>query len=120
MLSKIAQQNTKKELAYATDEDTMGLTSVDPFSNRYDMGDDPVVWAKLRAELSDTLLKDIKKWAQKNDEPNYYLRAAYGRVMSEKTSNMIYVSRLVGGQIYNRNRPGDPDAKPALVLLDPK
>jgi hypothetical protein len=31
-----------------------------------------------------------------------------------------YVSRIPGGQNFNRNRAGDPDAKPALVLLDPK
>jgi len=33
---------------------------------------------------------------------------------------MMYVSRLVGGQYFNRNRPGDPDAKPAMQLMDPK
>src|SRR5205814_633946 len=41
-------------------------------------------------------------------------------LMSEKSRNLLYVSRLVGGQIYSRNRAGDPDAKPALMLLEPK
>jgi hypothetical protein len=40
--------------------------------------------------------------------------------MSEKSRNLLYVGRLVGGQNYSRNRAGDPDAKPALTLLDPK
>ena len=120
MLSKIAQQNTKKENAFATDEDTMGLLSVDPYSNDYDMGDDPIAWAKMRSELSDQLLKDVKKWAVKNDEPNHHLRRVVTSILFEKKRNMGYVSRLVGGQVFHRNRPGDPDAKPALVLLEPK
>jgi hypothetical protein len=120
MLAKIGSQGTKKENAYATDEDTMGLTSPDPMSNRWDMSDDPIAWSKMRIELADTLLKDIRKWAVKNDEPNHYLKETFATLMSEKSRNLLYVSRLVGGQMYSRNRAGDPEAKPALTLLDPR
>jgi hypothetical protein len=120
MLAKIGSQGTKRENAYATDEDTMGLTSPDPTSNRWDMSDDPIAWSKMRIELADTLLKDIRKWAVKNDEPNHYLKETFATLMSEKSRNLLYVSRLVGGQMYSRNRAGDPEAKPALTLLDPK
>ncbi|HEV8606474.1 MAG TPA: zinc-dependent metalloprotease [Tepidisphaeraceae bacterium] len=120
MLAKIASQCTKRENAYATDEDTMGLTSADPMSNRWDMSDDPIAWAKMRVELADALLKDIRKWAIKGDEPNHYLKETFATLMFEKSRNMLYVSRLVGGQIHNRNRSGDPESRPALVLLDPK
>jgi hypothetical protein len=98
----------------------MGLSSVDPLVNRFDLSDDPIAWAKSRAALSDQLLKNIKTWAVKNGEPNYYLRDSFMTVMSHKARDMMYVSRLVGGQYFNRNRAGDPDAKPALQLLDPK
>jgi hypothetical protein len=40
--------------------------------------------------------------------------------MSQKARDMMFVSRLVGGQQFHRNRPGDPGAKPALQLLEPK
>jgi hypothetical protein len=119
MLAKIASQNTKREFAYSTDEDTMGLASPDPSSNRFDMSNDPVAWAKMRIALCDPLLKDLKKWAVKKDEPNHYMRQAFGTLMSERTRNMTFVTRLVGGQSFNRNRSGDPDAKPPLMLLDP-
>jgi len=98
----------------------VGLSSPDPMSNRWDMSDDPIAWAKMRVELADTLLKDIRKWAVKSDEPNHYLKETFATLMSEKSRNLLYVSRLVGGQTYSRNRSGDPDAKSALTLLEPR
>jgi hypothetical protein len=120
MLQQIAGQGTKREYAYATDEDTMGLTSVDPMVNRFDLTEDPIAWSKSRTALCDQLLKNIKTWAVKGNEPNYHLRSTYLTLMSEKARDMMFVSRLVGGQNFNRNRPGDPGAKPALQLLEPK
>ena len=120
MLQQIASQGTKREYAYATDEDTMGLTSVDPMVNRFDLTEDPIAWSKSRVILCDQLLKNIKTWAVKGNEPNYHLRSTYLTLMSEKARDMMFVSRLVGGQNFNRNRAGDPGAKPALQLLEPK
>src|SRR5947207_11849239 len=117
MLAKIASQCTKRENAFATDEDTMGFTSPDPMSNRWDMSDDPIGWAKMRVELIDSLLKDIRKWAIKSDEPNHFLKETFSTLMFEKSRNMLYVSRLVGGQVHNRNRSGDPDAKPKFSSI---
>jgi hypothetical protein len=120
MLQQIASQCTKREYAYETDEDTVGLSSVDPMVNRFDLSDDPIAWSKSRIALCDALLKNFKTWAVKGNEPNYYLRSTFLTVLSEKASDMMYVSRLVGGQYFNRNRSGDPDAKPALQLVEPK
>lgn len=120
MLAKIACQGTKRELAYSTDEDTTGFTSPDPYSNRFDMSDDPIAWAKMRIALCDPLLLDLKKWAVKKDDPNHYLRQSFSTLMGERSRNLLWVTRLVGGQSFNRNRAGDPEAKPALVLLSPK
>jgi hypothetical protein len=120
MLAKVAAKNTQKELLYATDEDTVGMSSPDPMVNRFDMSDDPVGWAKERVVLCDQLMKDLKKWAIKQDEPNYFLRGVFATLMWERAGNMEYVSRVVGGQMFHRNRPGDPDAKPAFVLIEPK
>jgi hypothetical protein len=120
MLQQIASQCTKREYAYETDEDTVGLSSVDPMVNRFDLSDDPIAWSRSRIALCDALLKNIKTWAVKGNEPNYYLRSTFLTVMSQKASDMLYVSRLVGGQYFNRNRAGDPDAKPALQLVEPK
>jgi hypothetical protein len=119
LLTKITSQSGAREHAYATDEDTTSL-SPDPLTNRYDMGSDPLGWAKARMDLCDSLLKDIAKWGERKEQPRHYLLSAYGMVMSEKARNMLYVSRVPTGEYFNRNRLGDADAKPPIELLDPK
>lgn len=119
MLAKITSQCAQKDHAYATDEDTTSM-SPDPLTNRFDMSADPLTWAKARIELCDALLKDINKWGERKAQPRHYLLSSYGMVMSEKARNMLYVSRVPGGAYFNRSRPGDPDAKPPIVLVDPK
>lgn len=119
MLAKIAGRSTQRELAYATDEDTMGPSSPDPMVNRWDLSEDPVSWARARIELVDALMKDVRK-SVKKDEPKHYLRGTFATLLFEKARNMQYVSRVVGGQYFSRARAGDADAKAALSLVDPK
>jgi hypothetical protein len=119
MLAKIAGQCAQKEHAYATDEDTT-IISPDPLTNRFDMSSDPQVWAKERMELCDSLLKDIRKWGERKQQPRHYFLSSYGMVMSEKARNMLYVSRVPGGEYFNRSRIGDEGAQPPIVLVDPR
>ena len=119
MLAKIASQCTQKQDAYATDEDTTML-SPDPLSNRFDMSSEPLAWAKTRIDLCEGILKDVHKWGERKEQPRHYLLQTYGMVMSEKARNMLYVSRVPGGEYFNRNRIGDPDATAPIVLVDPK
>ena len=121
-LEKIASRAGEKALAYATDEDNGGLLSPDPYVNTYDMGDDPVAWSKSRVEIVDKLMKTIDEWAVEEGEPNDYLRRMYMNLWSEKVRNMMYVSRLVGGQRFSRAHFDDPidgGDKPGLTPLDP-
>ena len=120
MLEKIATESNDPGHAYATDEDTVGVFSPDPLTNRYDMGSDPVAWAEMRTKLADGLLKDVTKWAIQPEDSQSYLREVFLTLFYERTSNYGYVSRLIGGQYYNRNHPGQKGAKPAMELVDPK
>ena len=121
-LAKITGRAGEKALAYATDEDNGGVLSPDPYVNQYDMGDDPLAWSKSRVALVDKLMRSIDEWAVEEGEPNDYLRKMYMRLWSEKVRNMMYVSRLVGGQHFSRAHFDDPvkggDA-PGLTPLDP-
>jgi hypothetical protein len=119
-LAAIASRNTEKGLHYATDEDVVGLTSPDPTANRFDMGSDPVAWAKMRIELADGLLKNITEWAVKKDDPNYYLRDVYSTLMFERARYVPFVARQVTGMVQTRARASDPNAPSAFTLLDPK
>ena len=114
MLAKVASRNNEPGLAYATDEDTVGAVSPDPGANRYDMGDDPAAWADARRTLADDLLGDVQTWAVSDDEPRSELRQVFTTLFYEKARNLGYVARVVGGQRFNRTRPGDPGATDAL------
>ncbi|MEL7237988.1 MAG: zinc-dependent metalloprotease, partial [Planctomycetota bacterium] len=106
-LEKIAGRAGEKALAYATDGEVRGLGSPDPSSNRFDMGDDPLEWAKSRIEFSDELMKNIEQWAIEDGLPNEQLRTAFLNVFFERIGAMTFVARNVGGQYFSVARFDD-------------
>jgi hypothetical protein len=120
MLKEIASRCTEPELQFATDEDSNWLYSPDPLVNTYDLSSNPMDFAQSRIDLCDELLKNITDWAIQKGEPRYYLTQAFTTVWYQRYSNLDYVARLVGGQYFYRDNQGDPDARPAFVLVEPK
>ncbi|HEY0007283.1 MAG TPA: zinc-dependent metalloprotease, partial [Tepidisphaeraceae bacterium] len=119
-LKRTAARNTERELAFATDEDTAGLASSDPLANRYDLSSSSIDWANNQINLTDKLLSNVREWAQKADEPNHYLRWTFEELMFERSRNLSYVSRMVGGQYFSRNRASDPNAQAPITLVESK
>ncbi|MFQ5589705.1 MAG: zinc-dependent metalloprotease [Phycisphaerae bacterium] len=119
MLHKIASRAAEPELAYATDEDTT-LYGPDPNSNRWDMGSDPVEWAKERINVVNRRLANVLDWAVKQGESWYLLRQSFVTLMFEKTVVLDYVGRSIGGQHMARSHRGDPQEPPPLQLVDPR
>jgi len=120
MLSKIGSRAAEAGLAYLTDEDTLGSISPDPRSNRFDMGSDVMSYAKQQIDLSDSLLKDITKWAVKDGESFTKLRRAFVSIMSQKARASSFVARFPGGIEVNRSHKGDTDATAPMTPTDPK
>ena len=116
-LAKIAARGTETALNYATDEDTMSIFSPDPTSNRYDMGSDPLGWAKVRMELCDDLSKNLTEWSVNTGEPLYYATSAFNALWFERLRNFEYVARIIGGQYVNRDFKGDPNQRPPFQLV---
>jgi hypothetical protein len=118
MLREIASRSTEPLLAYATDEDTTYF-SPDPRTWRFDVGADPVAWARDRSALVDRRLGEIRDWAVKDQESWYHLTDAFFTLMVEKAIVLDYVGRYIGGQYFNRSHKGDPEAQPPFVLVEP-
>ena len=120
-LDEIASKSGQKEYAFATDDDVLGTISPDPDVNRYDMGDDPVAWAKSRVELADELVEGIEDWALEEGERNGFLREAWLNLFFERIGATRYVVRQVGGQYLSRTHFGDEvedsPEKPGLTPL---
>ena len=119
-LKKITARCTEPALLYNTDEDTSWVYSPDPLSNRWDHTATPLEWAKSRVELADKYLADIEDWALRDGDSYEHLTRAWIVLSWERSNYFQFVARLIGGQYFNRNHKGDPDAKPPFVLVEPQ
>ncbi|REK09022.1 MAG: DUF5117 domain-containing protein [Planctomycetota bacterium] len=117
-LRKIAARCGDPQLAYATDEDTRGIDP-DPLSNRYDMGSDPIAYAKMRAKLIGELWPTLLEESTEDGEGYQKARQAFGVLLGNHGRAMYFVSRYVGGMYVHRAHKGDADAPPPFVVVEP-
>lgn len=119
LLKSIASRCADPGLAFGTDFDAAWTVACDPLVNTYDMGSNPIDWARTRNELCDKLLKDVVNWSVKDGESRSFARRAFQTIVSEKASTYPYLGRLIGGQYFHRDHKGDPNMRPAFVSVDP-
>ncbi len=117
-LKKIAARCGEPQLAYATDEDTRGIDP-DPLSNRYDMGKDPLAYAKMRAQLIGELWPTVLKESTKDGDGYQKTRQVFGVLLSNHGRAMHFASRLVGGVYVSRAHRGDPNSAPPFTVVEP-
>jgi len=111
-LPKILAKVAEKGLDYATDEDTW---SNDPFVARWDLGADPLAFAKQRVALMKRLRKDLEKRAVDKGEGYNRLRRAMNMQLYAGRSAGSTAVKFVGGEHMHRDHRGDPNARPPLV-----
>jgi hypothetical protein len=116
-LKKIAARAGEAELAYATDEDTRGIDP-DPLANRFDMGKDPLAYAKLRSQLIAEQWPKVVEETTKDGEGYQKVRQAFGVLLGNHGQAMYFVSRNIGGMYVNRAHKGDANAAPPFVVVD--
>ncbi|MBN2560796.1 MAG: zinc-dependent metalloprotease [Phycisphaerae bacterium] len=119
MLQEIASRAAEPELAYATDEDSSFL-GADALAARFDMGADPLDWARTRFDLVDKRMKNILDWSVKDEESWYHARQAFIRLMIEKVFVLDYVGKYIGGQHTSRSHRGDNNEQAPFTIVDAK
>jgi hypothetical protein len=113
--AELARQAAQPGHAYGTDEDASGPGALDPSVNAYDLGDDPLAWARERARhvaslwptLPDHVLDDNSRYADLTD--------AFNMLMVQYARALAVAPRFIGGQYQYRDRVGDPDGRPPFV-----
>lgn len=120
-LEKIAGRSGEPELAYATDEDTE-WGDPDPLSNRFDLGSDPVEFARARAELVAQVMPGLVERMAGRDEDGSggryeRVRQAFGVLLATHGGAMYNASRLVGGLVGSRSHKGDANARPPFTVI---
>lgn len=115
-LRKLAARSAEPQLAYATDEDTRGIDP-DPLSNRYDMGNDTIEYAKQRAKLIGELWPTVIDRATPDGDGYQRSRQAFGVLLRNYGQAMFHASRQVGGILVNRDHKADPNGRPPFVIV---
>ena len=123
-LDKIAGRSGEPALAYATDEETE-FGDPDPLSNRFDLGSDPLEFAKSRAELVAQvmpLIADRMTAKEKDGRAGGYerVRQAFGVLLAAHGQAMYTASRLVGGLHTSRSHKGDANAPSPFRVVEPQ
>lgn len=94
--------------AFGTDEDALfGPAGIDPLTQRFDLGSDPIGFARDRAALAAQVLAELETRILADGESYYRLRGAFNGVLVEKWGALLAASRVVGGQYVRRLHRGD-------------
>jgi hypothetical protein len=117
-LKKIATRGGEKGLDYATDEDTRSTDS-DPLTNRFDLGQNPVAFARQQMDLSSKLMDKVLDRSVEDGNGYQRARQAFGLLLSEYWRTAFFAARFPGGVHVNRDHKGDPNQRPPFAVVNP-
>jgi Met-zincin/Domain of unknown function (DUF5117) len=115
-LKAIAARSQDAGLDYGTDED---LFLGDPYSMQWDLGTDPVAFAKDQIKLAETgFAKLADKGAKKGEGYAEYTRF-YGMFASLYSRNLFGLDRFLWGVETNRDVVGQENGRPPIEFVNP-
>ncbi len=115
-LKKIASRSGEPALDYSTDEDTRSLDP-DPTSNRFDLGTDPLVYARRQMKQSMELIPKVVENTVHEGDGYQRARQAFVLLFNEYWRATTFAARYPGGLYVNRDHKGDKDARPPFVIV---
>jgi hypothetical protein len=118
-LKKIASRGAQPGLDYATDEDTR-YDNPDPLSNLFDLGKDPLQYARRQVKLIDQLWPDLVQRMVDEGEGYQRARRAFNVLLRYHGDAMSFAGGFIGGIYVHRDHKGDPDARPPFVIVEAK
>ena len=111
-LQKIASLAADQFHTYGTDEDThLGPQSVDPNSNTWDLGSDPLKFAADRIDLMDIIKPKLEKRLVADGDGFNRLRGSVTGQIFTRYSVLAPVTKTIGGMNFVRDHKGDPNGR---------
>jgi len=104
-LARIAARSSEPELAFAMD-DALFFSGLDPDSNTFDLGDDPLAFAQRRLALVRELWERTERRQLKPGESYAILRRNLIRGLAESNQAIQHASKYIGGLTLLRDRAG--------------
>ena len=113
----IADESALPSHPYSPDQDTYGPDALDPRSNIWDLGDDPLRFAKDRvAWVHDILQKEDFEARVLGPQGEYpVLRRAMDAVLEQYGIALGLSVKYIGGQVQYRDHHGQPGARDPLT-----
>lgn len=112
-LQKIASRAASPGLDYGTDEDT--LARLDPSTNQWDMGTDPLKYSIDRMQLMEELLKGLADRVVEKGDGYQRARQAFGMLLRQYGDATYLIARHIGGEYVHRDHRGDPNARDPMI-----
>lgn len=104
-LAAILAESTKPEHAYASDEDR-GSLDPDPHTRAWDLGRDPLDFARRSIAVADKQLAQLKEKGLAEGESYAALRPAFATLINERGYSLGMVAAMIGGVHVSRVHKG--------------
>lgn len=113
-LRGIADESSRREYAYATDEDANGPLAIDPRIATFDLGSDPLAFDKNQFDVFNDLVAKLDRVYPRDDEPYSQERATLQTMMRGYERAALLATKYVGGIETSRVHRGQPGGGPPL------
>ncbi len=115
-LARLLDDASAPQNAFQTDEDArLGPYAVDPGTGTWDLGDDPIRYARDRVALIDAAIPALDKIALDEGDSYYELRRAFAFLMYLRAGALDGTIRLVGGSSVARVHKGQKGEQPTFT-----
>jgi hypothetical protein len=105
--------------AFGTDEDSGGPGALDPTVNLFDLGQDPLAWARGRATLIRGIWPQLPRYVLTDNDRYGDLTDAFNQLLNQYARSLAVGVKYIGGQYVNRDRVGDPSGRMPFVAVPP-
>jgi hypothetical protein len=105
-LRGIADESSRREYAYATDEDASGPLSIDPRVARFALSSDPLAYDKSQFDVADSLVAKLDATFARSDQPYYEERESFLTIMRQYDRAALLTTKWIGGIYASRDHRG--------------
>ncbi|MEG3941293.1 zinc-dependent metalloprotease [Microcoleus sp. S36b_A3] len=114
-LQQIASRAGEPQLAYAPDEDT--VDNLDPAANTFDLSGNMLTYSQWQMDNARAMWKRLEKRIPVGEEGYNELRVMFDSLFGYYVNQVVNATLYVGGQSFNRIRPGDSNGKLPFVPI---
>ena len=115
-LQQIASRAGEPQLAYAPDEDT--VDDLDPAANTFDLSANMLKYSQWQLDNARAMWKRLEKQIPAGEEGYNELRVMFDSVFGYYANQVMNTTLYIGGQSFNRIRPGDAKGKLPFVPIE--